>query len=182
MNWSFGFQHQVAPSVIAALQYVGSSGWDQNNGRQINTLPLTNDPSNPWSTAAVGGSVITPPSDSRWVPGNPYSDRYAQRSGQVIANKLRNIRALPISTRKRTKPIRIIILCRPVSALRTSGDLPLNLRTPTRTRSILRPIDLNGLPNPFWTSYNKGSGGLDRRHIFNASYVYALPFGDIAPT
>jgi hypothetical protein len=36
--------------------------------------------------------------------------------------------------------------------------------------------DLNVLPNPFFTSYNKGSGGFDRRHIFNASYVYQLPF------
>jgi hypothetical protein len=39
-NWSFGIQHQVMPSVVAALQYVGSLGWDQNNDRQINTLPL----------------------------------------------------------------------------------------------------------------------------------------------
>ncbi len=36
--------------------------------------------------------------------------------------------------------------------------------------------DLNGIPNPFLTSYGKGSGALDRRHIFNVSYVYALPF------
>jgi hypothetical protein len=31
-------------------------------------------------------------------------------------------------------------------------------------------------PNPFNTQYARGSGGFDRRHIFNASYVYALPF------
>jgi hypothetical protein len=36
--------------------------------------------------------------------------------------------------------------------------------------------DLNNLPNPFNTRYNRGSGGFDRRNIFNASYVYSLPF------
>jgi hypothetical protein len=36
--------------------------------------------------------------------------------------------------------------------------------------------DLNGLSNPYNAGYDRSSGGLDRRHIFNASYVYALPF------
>jgi hypothetical protein len=37
--------------------------------------------------------------------------------------------------------------------------------------------DLNGLSNPFDASYDRGSDtGFDRRHIFNASYIYALPF------
>ena len=36
--------------------------------------------------------------------------------------------------------------------------------------------DLNGLSNPFEASYDKGSGALDRRHIFNANYIYNLPF------
>ena len=40
-QFSLGVQRQVAPSVIAVVQYVGSTGWDQNNDRQINTLPLT---------------------------------------------------------------------------------------------------------------------------------------------
>ena len=39
-DFSFGFQREVAPSVVAVMQYVGSRGWDQNNDRQINTLPL----------------------------------------------------------------------------------------------------------------------------------------------
>ena len=36
--------------------------------------------------------------------------------------------------------------------------------------------DLNTLSNPFNTSYDRGSGALDRRHIFNANYIYNLPF------
>jgi hypothetical protein len=36
--------------------------------------------------------------------------------------------------------------------------------------------DLNGLSNPFNAAYDRGSGELDRRHIFNANYIYSLPF------
>ena len=41
--------------------------------------------------------------------------------------------------------------------------------------------DLNGLSDPFNPRYDTGSDtGFDRRHIFNASYVYNLPFGRMA--
>ncbi|HKN33208.1 MAG TPA: hypothetical protein VJX16_08180 [Terriglobales bacterium] len=36
--------------------------------------------------------------------------------------------------------------------------------------------DLNSTSNPFNLAYDRGSGALDRRHIFNANYVYRLPF------
>jgi hypothetical protein len=36
--------------------------------------------------------------------------------------------------------------------------------------------DDNGVSNPFNLKYDKGSGALDRRHIFNANYIYKLPF------
>ena len=44
-DFSFGVQRQLAPSVVAVVQYAGSVGWDQNDDRGINTLPLT-DPNN----------------------------------------------------------------------------------------------------------------------------------------
>ena len=36
--------------------------------------------------------------------------------------------------------------------------------------------DLNILTNPFNAHYDYGSGAFDRRNIFNASYIYNLPF------
>src|SRR5439155_1445387 len=36
--------------------------------------------------------------------------------------------------------------------------------------------DLNQVSNPFDMAYDRGSGALDRRHIFNANYVYSLRF------
>ena len=38
-DFSLGVQREIAPSVIAVVQYVGSIGWDQSDDRQINTLP-----------------------------------------------------------------------------------------------------------------------------------------------
>jgi len=40
-DYSFGIQRELAPSVVAVVQYVGSDGWDQNDVRSVNTLPLT---------------------------------------------------------------------------------------------------------------------------------------------
>ncbi len=43
-SWDSRFQLRIAAragaSVVAVIQYVGSTGWDQNDDRQINTLPL----------------------------------------------------------------------------------------------------------------------------------------------
>ena len=36
--------------------------------------------------------------------------------------------------------------------------------------------DLNAVANPFDISYDRASGGFDRRQIFNANYIYQLPF------
>jgi hypothetical protein len=38
--YSLGIQHQLAPAVVAAVQYAGSTGWRQSDDRSINTLPL----------------------------------------------------------------------------------------------------------------------------------------------
>ena len=35
--------------------------------------------------------------------------------------------------------------------------------------------DLGGVSDPFNIAYDRGSGALDRRQIFNVNYIYALP-------
>ena len=39
-NYSFGVQRQLAPSVVAVVQYAGSVGWDQNDDRADQHLAL----------------------------------------------------------------------------------------------------------------------------------------------
>jgi len=186
MDWSLGIQHQVAPSVIAQLQYVGSSGWDQNNDRQINTLPLTNNSNNIWSTANAlpQGSTATviaginaplgPASNPNWTP--TYSDRYAVSGSKILANKLRqfpgfaNINQEENETNSHYHSLQAGVRIENRFGLTSQVAYTYSHEIDTASN------DLNGLPNPFVTSYNKGSGTLDRRHIFNVSYVYTLPF------
>jgi hypothetical protein len=42
--------------------------------------------------------------------------------------------------------------------------------------------DLAGISNPFNPAYDRGSGSLDRRHIFNVNYIYNLPFFKQSPS
>ena len=42
-QFSLGVQHEIAPSVIWVVQYVGNLAWHQNIQRQINTYPLETD-------------------------------------------------------------------------------------------------------------------------------------------
>ena len=39
-QFSLGIQQQVAPAVVFVMQYVGSTGWNQSDERNINTLPI----------------------------------------------------------------------------------------------------------------------------------------------
>ncbi len=66
-NYSFGVQRQLAPSIVAVLQYAGSVGWDQSDDRAVNTLPLT-DPNN---------------------TANPYDLRQGVSNGTLNANLYR---------------------------------------------------------------------------------------------
>jgi hypothetical protein len=163
------------------VQYVGSSGWDQNNDRQINTLPLTNDPNNKWSTGNPTAPRSTldvvasePIQDPRWTP--IYSDRWAQQGSKIIANKLRQFPGFANINQEENETNSHYHSLQAGIRFENRGGLTSQLAYTYSHEIDTASNDLNGLPNPFWTSYNKGSGSLDRRHIFNASYVYALPF------
>jgi hypothetical protein len=67
-DFSLGVQREVAPSVIAVLQYVGSIGWDQNNDRQVNTLPLV-DANNSFATRQQVAAGTLNPNGYRIYPG-----------------------------------------------------------------------------------------------------------------
>ncbi|HZP04827.1 MAG TPA: TonB-dependent receptor [Terracidiphilus sp.] len=181
MDWSFGIQHQVAPSIVATVQYVGSGGWDQNNDRQINELPLTNNPSNPWSTANSGGpnynSVTS--TDPRWLGGpstNPYTDRYASQSGKIPTNQLRTYAGFGTINQEENETNSHYHSLQAGVRFENKWGLTSQLAYTYSHLIDSTTGDLGGLANPFNAHYTKGSGSFDRRQIFNMSYVYALPF------
>jgi hypothetical protein len=146
-TYSFGVQHQLAPSIIAVVQYVGSDGWDQNNDRQINVLPLS-DLTDRQKVAGGAGP-------------NPYRNYLGYSSINQEENETNfNYNSLQAGVRVENR-----------------HGLTTQLAYTWSHNIDIGENDLAGLTAPYNASYDKGSdAGYDRRHIFNASYVYDLPF------
>lgn len=152
--FSLGVQRQIAPSVIAVLQYAGSSGWHQSDVRPINTLPLT-DPNN---------------------PSDPYGVRRGVASQTLDANLYRIYPGFSsISQEENTTNFSYSSL---QAGVRMENKHGLTLQLAYTWSHEIDEVsnDLNTLSNPFNSSYDRGAGSFDRRNIFNANYIYALPF------
>jgi hypothetical protein len=154
-TFSLGLQREVAPSIIAVVQYAGSIGWDQNDDRQVNTLPLA-DASN---------------------PVNPYDDREGVANGTLNANLYRIFPGFSnINQEENETNFTYHSLQAGVRAENRHGLTTQFAYTWSHEIDEVSN-DLNGLSNPFNPKYDRGSGtAFDRRHIFNVSYIYALPF------
>ena len=168
LMFSLGVQRQVAQSVVAVVQYVGSRGWDQSVDIPINTLPLTaNDPNG---------------------PGNPYYDRQGVAGQLPDPNNPGKNRPAFNANLYRIFPGFSSITQETNSTNFTYNSLQAGIRMENRRGLTLQLAytwsheidevsnDLNTASNPFNLGYDRGSGALDRRHIFNANYVYRLPF------
>jgi Carboxypeptidase regulatory-like domain len=153
-NYSFGVQRQLAPAIVAVVQYAGNVAWDQSDDRAINTLPLT-DPNN---------------------PANPYDLRQGVSSGTLNANQYRifpgfsSIQQEENETNSSYNSLQI--------GLRMENRHGLTTQVAyTYSHEIAEvSYDLNSISNPFNAAYDRASGSLDRRHILNVNYIYTLPF------
>ena len=154
-QYSLGIQQQLAPSVIAVLQYVGSTGWNQSDERAINTLPL--------------GDMA----DRQAVATGANANLYRQFLGysgitQIESGTNQNYNSLQASIRMQNR-----------------HNLTMQFSYTWSHEIDIQSGDLGStniagtggtVSNPFNLKYDRGSGVLDRRHIFNADYVYRLPF------
>jgi hypothetical protein len=156
LMFSMGVQRQLAQSVVAVVQYVGTRGWDQSTNIPINTLPDTHlDPND---------LTNDPYFDRRLVAGGANPNPFRQFPGFAGINQESVVSNFTYDSLQ--------------AGLRMENRHGLTVQLAyTWSHAIdLVSNDLNGVANPFNLAYNKGSGGLDRRHIFNVNYVYSLPF------
>ena len=126
----------------------------QNDDRQINTLPLT-DANN---------------------PANPYDLREGVANGKLNANLFRIYPGFSsIVQEENTTNFNYNSL---QTGLRMENQHSLTLQLAYTYSHEIDQVsyDLNSLTNPFNTAYDRGSGALDRRNIFNANYIYNIPF------
>ena len=154
-NFSFGLQHELAPSIIAVVQYAGSIGWDQNDDRAINTLPLA-DPTN-----AAG----------------PYATREAVSKGTATTNYYRNFPGYSTITQEENETNFDYNSFQAGVRLENRHGLTTQVAYTWGHNIDEVANDLNSLSNPYNPKYDRGSDtSFDRRHIFNVSYIYSLPF------
>jgi len=183
-QFSFGVQHEVAPSVVLVVQYVGNLAWHQNIQRHINNM----------KAGGVGlispdGMGITTASDgldSRCVrgAGNTYDpdgtgkyagcsigfknnggfNAYRPYKGYGVIDQIEN------STNSNYSGFQTGLRIQNRWGL--SGEIDY-----TWSHEIdLTYTDKTDASNPWNLKYDKGSGNLDRRHVLNMNYIYNLPF------
>jgi hypothetical protein len=146
-DWSFGIQRELAPSIVAVVQYVGSSGWDQNDDRQINTLPLDS----PEREGVANGTVN--------------ANIYVNHPGFAAINQEENETNFNYNSLQ--------------AGVRLENRHGLTTQLAYTWSHNISDVsnDLYGLSDPYNTRYDRGSDNtFDRRHIFNVSYIYALPW------
>jgi hypothetical protein len=155
-NYSMGIQRELKPSIIAVVQYVGSTGFSQNNDRAINTLPLSDT-----DTTAIG----------------PYDKRQLVATGKANANLFRIFPGYAGITQEENETnFNYNSLQAGFRVENRSGLTTQVAYTWSHLMSIVSN-DLNSISNPFNARYDWGSDtGFDRRQILNLSYVYALPW------
>ena len=98
--WSLGVQHELKPSIILVVQYVGNLGWHQNVDIPIDNFPLNT----PTTCAAESASTGLP---SAIYPAG--------------ANELHTYPGYAGLARKRTSPATPTTACRPACVSRTNG-------------------------------------------------------------
>lgn len=145
-EYSLGVQHQLAPSAIMVVQYVGTQGWHQDIGANINTLPLNS----PFRQGVATGTYNA--NLARIYPGFSGINQYSNNTNQ-------NYNALQAGVQIRDK-----------------HGLSLQVSYTWSHELDIETNDVSMVSDPFNLQYDYGSGSLDRRNILNVNFVYDLPF------
>lgn len=152
------------------MQYVGSNGWNQDDLREINDLALSELPqreavaTNCKNYIPVNGVTTCPNSDANlWRPYRGYGNMRQEENATNF-----NYNALQAALRMDNRRGLSVQL-----AYTYSHEIDIQ-------SADLTTSDQAGsggtLSNPYDPKYDRGSGNFDRRHIFNANYIYNVPF------
>jgi hypothetical protein len=170
-QYSLGVQHELAPSLVWVIQYVGNLAWHQNAQVHVNNFPLNTDmgvrkvggnvPAAGY-TSAAGKTVLLPQTGQGQVYGNSSSfNTYQGYGGITEQENTTNGTYNGFQTGVRVQ-----------NKWGLSGELDY-----TWSHEIdIQTYDNNCcVSNPWYFKYDKGSGQLDRRQMLSANYMYKLP-------
>jgi Carboxypeptidase regulatory-like domain len=167
MQWSFNLQQQLSKKAILSLAYVGNENYHQPDVRNINTVGVGSA-----AQAAVVSSLI--------AGGNNSPSYNAQSMYQYLGYS--NIPLVETATNSHYESLQAGLQVRDLHGLTLnlgytwsheldymSQDLGGNINGNTMDNQTV-------ITNPANRAYDYGTGDMDRRQVFTASYVYKLPF------
>jgi hypothetical protein len=147
-QYSMGIQHELKPSLILVVQYVGNDAWHQNIDRPFNNFPLTTSSANRAAFAAGGFAT----NQYRTYQGYGGITQEENTTGSTYNGFQAGLRVQ--------------------NKWGLSGELDY-----TYSHNIdLVDTDLATISNPWNTKYDKAGSGYDRRQMLNGNYIYNLPF------
>lgn len=170
-QYSLGIQQQLAPALIGAVQYVGSSSWNQDVKIETNDLPLNDILDREQvatSCTAVSATAPTcPGTSSNANVYRPYLgfSNIVQETNPATAS----YNSLQVALRMDNRHGLSLQLAYTYSHEIDIASTDLT----TQTQSGQSTINVS---DPYNLRYDRGSGLYDRRHIFNANWVYDMPF------
>ena len=155
-EYSLGVQHEILPALVLTTQYVGNVEWAQNNWIPINNFPLSTPlatrkayAAGALSSAQTNSLVTYPGFGSINLQSTPSTGTYnSLQAGLRQENKWGLSYGVYYTWSHQ------------IDSTQSSTDIDNN----------------NPAYNPWNLKYDKGSGGLDRRHVLNINYEYKLPF------
>jgi hypothetical protein len=151
-QYSLGVQREIVPSLILVSQYVGNLAWHQNVIWPINTFPL----STPLATRKAASAGTLSGAETNMARNFPGFNNIAEQTN--VATGTYN--SAQIGLRQQN---------------RHGLSFEVDYTWAHQIDDQLGSADLTSISNPFNLRYDKGSGNLDRRHIFNANYVWDIP-------
>jgi len=203
--YSLGIQREIRPSIVWVAQYVGNVQWHQNIvNNALNDMPTNSglvsiingmpagscsQKSQPPTVSGQAASFTC--MDARQVSGdnsgNYSGDQYIDPTSGKPTKEALSFGNIAGMNAYRSYPGYAGISQDENVATGNYNGLQTAVRIQNRwglsgevdyTYSHIIDIqsqDRNNIDNPWYIKYDKGSGSYDRRHIFNANYVYNLP-------
>src|SRR5579863_5202471 len=184
-QYSLGVQHELKPSMIWVVQYVGNLAWHQWDDRHINNI----NPAAGSSTLTVGG--IQQPVECLAGDGGYHYDR-GNTKDNVGPDRQCNVGFGNVNGGQNSfnqYPGYSNITQQETGTNGSYSGFQTGLRLQNKwglsgelDYTYSHEIDIQSYDNnccvsdPWNLKYDKGSGALDRRHIVSANYVYKLPF------
>ncbi len=183
LQFSLGVQREIAPSIVAFIGYVGTTGWTQNDLREINDLnfgsPLASRKAVAQSTTQVlVNGVPTSSSNTSCTTANqgsscfsPTSDLYRPYHG--FSNVRQEENQVNFSYHSLQASMRMEAKHGFSAQFSYTYSHEIDIQSGDITSS--NQAGSGGtLSNPYNANYDRGSGLFDRRNIFNANWIYTL--------